>query len=41
MRSLMTGEYTVREQMAAVLARDLQDGELLQVGVAMPVAELE
>jgi glutaconate CoA-transferase, subunit B len=36
----MTGEYTVREQMAAVLARDLQDGELLQVGVAMPVAEL-
>lgn len=36
----MSDTYTVRELMAAVLARDLKDGELLQVGIALPVAEL-
>ena len=35
----MAGEYGVQELMAAFLARDLNDGELLRVGVAMPVAE--
>ena len=35
----MAGEYDVQELMAAFLARDLNDGELLRVGVAMPVAE--
>ena len=33
------GEYSVEELMAVFLARDLNDGELLRVGVAMPVAE--
>ena len=31
--------YGVQELMAVFLARDLNDGELLRVGVAMPVAE--
>ena len=35
----MTSEYSVQELMAVFLARDLNDGELLRVGVAMPVAE--
>ena len=35
----MTDEYGVQELMAVFLARDLNDGELLRVGVAMPVAE--
>ena len=38
--SVNTGDYTVRELMAAVLARDLNDGEVLQVGAALPVVEL-
>ena len=36
----MTADYSPRELMAAVLARDLNDGDQLQVGIAMPVAEL-
>lgn len=32
--------YSRRELMACVLARDLEDGDQLQVGIAMPVAEL-
>ena len=36
----MSENYSVRELMAAVLARDLNDGDQLQVGIAMPVAEL-
>lgn len=35
----MASEYGVQELMAAFLARDLRDGEVLRVGVAMPVAE--
>ncbi len=36
----MSATFTTRELMAAVLARDLRDGEQLQVGIALPVAEL-
>jgi glutaconate CoA-transferase subunit B len=32
-------DYSIPELMAVYLARDLQDGELLRVGVASPVAE--
>ncbi|MBV8775536.1 MAG: hypothetical protein JO166_24890 [Deltaproteobacteria bacterium] len=32
-------DYSIPELMAAFLARDLRDGELLRVGVASPVAE--
>jgi glutaconate CoA-transferase subunit B len=32
-------EYTIGELMAVFLARDLKDGEVLSVGVAMPVVE--
>jgi glutaconate CoA-transferase, subunit B len=32
-------DYSIQELMAAYLARDLNDGEVLRVGVAMPVAE--
>ncbi len=35
----MANEYGVQELMAVFLARDLNDGEVLRVGVAMPVAE--
>jgi glutaconate CoA-transferase, subunit B len=35
----MAEEYGVQELMAVFLARDLNDGEVLRVGVAMPVAE--
>jgi glutaconate CoA-transferase subunit B len=35
----MPSEYTPQELMAIVLARDLQDGDILRVGVAMPVVE--
>jgi glutaconate CoA-transferase, subunit B len=35
----MTADFTVQELMAVFLARDLTDGEVLRVGVAMPVAE--
>jgi glutaconate CoA-transferase subunit B len=36
----MENAYSVRELMAVVLARDLEDGDQLQVGVAMPIVEL-
>ena len=32
-------DYTPFEQMAIFLARELQDGDVLRVGVAMPVVE--
>ena len=35
----MPNDYSPQELMAVVLARDLQDGEVLRVGVAMPVVE--
>src|SRR2546430_24718 len=35
----MPNNYSSQELMAVVLARDLQDGEVLRVGVAMPVVE--
>jgi len=35
----MPSEYSISELMAVFLARDLKDGEVLRVGVAMPVAE--
>lgn len=35
----MSNEYSTQELMAVVLARDLKDGEVLRVGVAMPVVE--
>jgi hypothetical protein len=35
----MPNEYSSQELMAIVLARDLKDGEVLRVGVAMPVVE--
>ena len=35
----MPTDYTIAELMAVFLARDLKDGEVLRVGVAMPVAE--
>jgi glutaconate CoA-transferase subunit B len=35
----MPNEYTPQELMAVVLARELQDGDVLRVGVAMPVVE--
>ena len=35
-----TSTFTKRELLACLLARDLRDGDKLQVGVAMPVAEL-
>lgn len=35
----MAHDYSSRELMAIVLARDLGDGEVLRVGVAMPVVE--
>ena len=35
----MTVEYTRRELMATFLARDLNDGEVLQVGLALPIPE--
>ena len=34
-----TNEYSPFEQMAIFLARELKDGDVLRVGVAMPVAE--
>lgn len=34
-----TNDYSAFEQMAIVLARELKDGDVLRVGVAMPVAE--
>lgn len=33
------GDYSPQELMTVVLARDLKDGEVLRVGVAMPVVE--
>jgi glutaconate CoA-transferase, subunit B len=35
----MASDYTIPELMAVFLARELIDGEVLRVGVAMPVAE--
>jgi len=35
----MASDYTIPELMAVFLARELNDGEVLRVGVAMPVAE--
>ncbi len=35
----MTEQYSARELMAVVLARELKDGDVVRVGVAMPVAE--
>jgi glutaconate CoA-transferase subunit B len=35
----MPNDYSPQELMAVVLARDLKDGEVLRVGVAMPVVE--
>jgi len=35
----MTTEYTREELMATFLARDLNDGEVLQVGLALPIPE--
>jgi glutaconate CoA-transferase subunit B len=35
----MPTDYSPQELMAIVLARDLQDGDILRVGVAMPVVE--
>jgi glutaconate CoA-transferase subunit B len=35
----MPNDYSPQELMAIVLARDLNDGEVLRVGVAMPVVE--
>lgn len=35
----MANEYSPQELMAIVLARDLHDGDVLRVGVAMPVVE--
>ncbi|HXG19526.1 MAG TPA: CoA-transferase [Methylomirabilota bacterium] len=35
----MLHEYSAQELMAVVLARELQDGDVLRVGVAMPVVE--
>lgn len=35
----MPSEYSPQELMAIFLARDLQDGDVLRVGVAMPVVE--
>lgn len=35
----MTNDYSTNELMAVFLARELNDGEVLRVGVAMPVAE--
>src|ERR1700746_2944581 len=32
-------DYTIPELMAAYLARDLNDGDILRVGVATPIAE--
>lgn len=34
-----TNDYSSQELMTVILARDLQDGEVLRVGVAMPVVE--
>lgn len=39
MAAVDNSEYTVQELMACFLARDLRDGEHLQVGVALPVPE--
>ena len=35
----MADDYSIQELMAVYLARELNDGEVLRVGVAMPVAE--
>src|ERR1700757_4149230 len=35
----MPTKYSPQELMAIVLARDLQDGDVLRVGVAMPIVE--
>ena len=35
----MENDYSIAELMAVFLARELMDGEVLRVGVAMPVAE--
>lgn len=35
----MVDNYSIQELLAVYLARELQDGEILRVGVAMPVAE--
>ena len=35
----MTAEFTCQELMATFLARDLNDGEVLQVGLALPIPE--
>ena len=35
----MARDYTPQELMAVFIARDLRDGEVLRVGVAMPVVE--
>jgi len=35
----MPNEYSPQELMAIVLARDLKDGDVLRVGVAMPIVE--
>lgn len=37
--SEQTDDYSIQELMAVYLARELNDGEVLRVGVAMPVAE--
>jgi acyl CoA:acetate/3-ketoacid CoA transferase beta subunit len=34
-----SADYSIQELMAVYLARELNDGEVLRVGVAMPVAE--
>ena len=36
---MSNSDYSPQELMAVVLARDLKDGEVLRVGVAMPVVE--
>src|SRR5579863_3225710 len=35
----MENDYSIAELMSVFLARELNDGEVLRVGVAMPVAE--
>ena len=37
--AIMPNEYTPFELMAIFLARELKDGDILRVGVAMPVVE--
>ena len=36
----MTTSYSTKELMACVIARDLKDGEDLQVGFGLPVPEV-